>query len=112
MIKYTLTLFLIFSLLLMSYLTFMNYKNKTINFFENIFWNFLWFVIILISLRPKFIDNYIELNFNISVFYILTVLSVILLFIFSYLNYIRIKIIEKKFDKAISDRAIEDFEKK
>ena len=85
----------------MLYITNLNYKKNILKKIDTIIWNLVWLSIIFISIRPKFIDNYFVKNFNIDVFYIITVLSIMVLVIVSYFSLVKIKILEKKIDTII-----------
>ena len=91
---------IIFSLLML-YITNLNYKKNILKKIDTIIWNLVWLSIIFISIRPKIIDNYFIKNFNIDVFYIITVLSIMVLVIVSYFSLVKIKILEKKIDTII-----------
>lgn len=99
------SLTIIFSLL-MFYITVINYKKNIINKIELLSWSLIWIGIILLSIRPNFIDNYFTENYKIDIFYITTILSIISLLIFSYFNMLKIKIIEKKIDTIIQAEAL------
>jgi len=85
-----------------------NYKKKILDKIEFFIWNILWLGIIFISLRPKFIDNFFFTNYNVDIFYIITILSIISLLIFSYFNMLKIKIIEKKIDTIIRAESLKE----
>ena len=91
---------IIFSLLML-YITNLNYKKNILKKTDTIIWNLVWLSIIFISIRPKIIDNYFIKNFNVDVFYIITVLSIMVLVILSYFSHVKIKILEKKIDTII-----------
>ena len=105
------SLSIIFSLL-MAYITIINYKKKILNRLEFLIWNFIWLGIIFLSVRPKFIDEYFDLNYDIDIFYIITILSIVSLLIFSYFNMLKIKIVEKKIDTIIRAESLKDVVKK
>ena len=48
------------------------------------------------SIRPEFIDNYFLNKYEIDIFYILSVISIITLVILYYFSLIKINILEKK----------------
>jgi len=98
---------IIFSLL-MIYITVINFKKKVLTKFEFLIWNFVWVGIIFISVRPTSIDDYFSENYNIDIFYIITILSIISLLIFSYFNMLKIKILEKKIDTIIRAESLKD----
>ena len=75
--------------------------------FELLIWNLVWIIIIFVSLRPKVIDEYFTVVHKIDIFYIITILSIIFLLIFSYFNMLKIKIIEKKINTIIRAEALQ-----
>tara|TARA_Y100000590_G_scaffold171209_1_gene195849 strand:+ start:1314 stop:1664 length:351 start_codon:yes stop_codon:yes gene_type:complete len=91
---------IIFSLLML-YITNLNYKKNILKKTDTIIWSLVWISIIFISIRPKIIDNYFIKNFNVDVFYIISVLSIMILVIVSYFSLVKIKILEKKIDTII-----------
>ena len=107
-IKFFLSFLSIIFSLLMIYITMINYKKKILDKIEFFIWNILWLGIIFISLRPKFIDNFFFTNYNVDIFYIITILSIISLLIFSYFNMLKIKIIEKKIDTIIRAESLKE----
>ncbi len=98
--------------LLMIYITVINYKKNVLNKLEFIIWNTIWLGIIFLSVRPNFVDEFFNKNYNVDIFYIITILSVISLLIFSYFNMLKIKIIEKKIDTLIRAESLKDILKK
>ena len=102
---------IIFSFL-MIYVTSLNFKKKILNQLEFLIWNILWLVIIFLSVRPKIIDNFFLTNFNIDIFYIVSILSIISLLIFCYFNILKIKIIEKKINTIVRADALKKIIKK
>ena len=91
---------IIFSLLML-YITNLNYKKNISKKIDTIIWNLVWLSIIFISIRPKIIDDYFIENFSVDIFYIISVLSIIVLVIVSYFSLVKIKILEKKIDTII-----------
>ena len=91
---------IIFSLMML-YITNLNYKKNILKKIETIIWNLVWLLIIFISIRPKIIDNYFIENFSVDIFYIISVLSIMVLVIVSYFSLVKIKILEKKIDTII-----------
>jgi len=85
----------------MLYITNLNYKKNILKKIETIIWNLVWLLIIFISIRPKIIDNYFIENFSVDIFYITSVLSIMVLVIVSYFSLVKIKILEKKIDTII-----------
>ena len=91
---------IIFSLLML-YITNLNYKKNILKKIDTIIWSLGWLSIIFISIRPKIIDNYFIENFGVDIFYIISVLSIMVLVIVSYFSFVKIKILEKKIDTII-----------
>ena len=91
---------IIFSLLML-YITNLNYKKNILKKIDTIIWSLVWLSIIFISIRPKIIDNYFIKNFSVDIFYIISVLSIMILLIVSYFSLVKIKILEKKIDTII-----------
>ena len=96
----------------MTYITVINYKKNVLNKLEFIIWNTIWLGIIFLSVRPNFVDEFFNKNYNVDIFYIITILSVTSLLIFSYFNMLKIKIIEKKIDTLIRAESLKDILKK
>ena len=107
-IKTILSIFSIIFSLLMIYITTLNFKKKILKKIEALIWNLIWISIILISIRPKIMDKYFFENYNIDIFYIISVLSIMLLLIFGYFNMLKIKIIEKKIDTIIRAESLKE----
>ena len=105
-IKEILTILIIFSSFLMLYLTYLNIKNKILNFYEGVIWLLIWLISLFISIRPKTIDNFIEIKLGVSFFYISTILAIFSLIIIIFYFYNKIKILEKKIDKLISSESL------
>ena len=93
---------------MMIYITQINYKNKILNKVTYIIWNLVWILIIFVSLRPGFLDDYFENNYEIDVFYILSVLSTLTLIILYYFSFLKINILEKKINTLIQSDALKD----
>ncbi len=87
--------------LLMLYITNLSYKKNILKKIDTIIWSLVWLSIIVISIRPKIIDNYFIKNFSVDIFYIISVLSIMVLLIVSYFSFVKIKILEKKIDTII-----------
>jgi len=87
--------------LLMLYITNLNYKKNILKKIDTIIWSLVWLSIIFVSIRPKIIDNYFIKNFSVDIFYIISVLSIMVLVIVSYFSLVKIKILEKKIDTII-----------
>ena len=93
---------------LMIYLTILNYKKNNLTKANLLIWNSLWIILILISIRPNLIDKYFIENLKIDIFYVLTILSILVLFILSYFIILNQKILEKKIDTIIRAEAIKE----
>ena len=93
---------------LMIYLTLLNYKKNNLTKANLLIWNSLWIILILISIRPNLIDKYFIENLKIDIFYVLTILSILVLFILSYFIILNQKILEKKIDTIIRAEAIKE----
>ena len=87
--------------LLMLYITNLNYKKNILKKIDTIIWSLVWLSIIFVSIRPEIIDNYFIKNFSVDIFYIISVLSIMVLVIVSYFSLVKIKILEKKIDTII-----------
>jgi hypothetical protein len=98
---------IIFSLL-MIYITAINFKKNVLTKFEFLIWNIIWIGIIFISVRPSSVDDYFSESYNIDIFYIVTILSIISLLILSYFNMLKIKILEKKIDTIIRAESLRE----
>ena len=107
-IKTILSIIIILFSLMMIYVTQINYKKKVLSKFDYLIWNSIWIGIILVSLRPKIIDNYFLENHYVDIFYILSVISIISLIILYYVNLIKIKILEKKINTVIRAEALKE----
>jgi len=108
LIKTMLSIIAILFSLMMVYVTQINYKKKILSKFDYLIWNLVWIAIILVSMRPKIVDNYFVENYNIDIFYILSVTSIISLIILYYINLIKIKILEKKINTIIRAEALKE----
>lgn len=95
----------------MIYITHLNYKNKYFNKAEFLFWLFCWFVVIFLSVRPASVDHFFISNFNLSIFYIVNIVSLAVLVVFTYFNYLKTKILEKKINKLIMTDSIKKIKK-
>ena len=112
MIKFLLSSISIFISVLMIYITHLNYKNKYFNKPELFFWLLCWFIVIFLSIRPSSVDNFFITNFNLSIFYIVNIISIAVLVIFTYFNYLKTKILEKKINKIIMIDSIKKIKRK
>jgi len=108
LIKTILSVITILFALMMIYITQINYKKKILNKLNYIFWNFAWIFLILVSIRPKIVDNYFSTNYNIDIFYILSIVSILTLIILYYINLIKIKILEKKINTIIRAESLKE----
>ena len=108
LIKIFLALVSIIFSLLMIYITTINYKKSILSKLQFLIWNIIWLGIIFLSVRPSFVDVYFNTNFNIDIFYIITVMSIVSLLIFNYFNMLKIKIMEKKINTLIRAESLKD----
>ena len=100
-IKLFLSIISIIFALLMIYITKINLKKKNLSNLDFIIWNIVWVIIIFLSIRPKFIDEYIIDKYNLDIFYISTIIGFLMLIIIYFFNFIKIKILEKKINTLI-----------
>ncbi len=107
-IKLVLSSFSIIFSLIMLYITQVNYKKRLLNKISYLFWICIWTLIILASLRPEFVDSYFTENYDVDVFYILSVLSIISLVILYFFSLIKINILEKKINALISAESLKE----
>ena len=108
LVKTILSIVSILFSLMMIYITLINYKRKILNKLNYFIWNAVWIGIILISIRPSFVDDYFNENFKIDIFYILSIVSIISLVILYYINLIKIKVLEKKINTIIRAESLKD----
>ena len=111
-IKLFLSILSIIFSILMIYITNINYKKKILKRLDYIIWNIVWLLIIFLSVRPKFIDEYIINNYQLDFFYIANILSIITLIIIYFLSLIKIRILEKKIDTIIRAESLKKIIKK
>ena len=107
-IKTILSIFSIIFSLIMIYITQINYKKKYLNKFNYFLWIGIWALIIFVSLRPNFVDDFFINNYKIDIFYILSVISIISLVLLYYISQIKINILEKKINKLIRADSLKD----
>ena len=107
-IKTILSIIAIIFSLIMIYITQINYKKRYLNKLSYLLWIVVWTLIIFVSVRPTFIDDYFINNFKIDLFYILSVISIISLLILYYISLIKINILEKKINKLIRAESLKD----
>ena len=98
--------------ILMIYITNINYKKKILKKLDVIIWNTVWLLTIFLSVRPKFIDEYIVNNYQVDFFYIANILSILILIIIYFLSLIKIRILEKKIDTIIRAESLKKIIKK
>jgi len=98
---------IIFSLIML-YITQINYKKKLLNKITYLFWLAVWSLIIFVSLRPQIIDDYFENRFEIDIFYVLSILSIISLIILYYISLIKISILEKKINSLMRAESLKE----
>ena len=111
-VKLFLSILCILFSILMIYITNINYKKKFLKKLDTIIWNTVWLLIIFLSIRPKFIDEYIINNYQVDFFYIANILSILILIIIYFLSLIKIRILEKKIDTIIRAESLKKIIKK
>ena len=111
-IKLFLSIISILFSILMIYITNINYKKKFLKKLDTIIWNTVWLLIIFLSIRPKFIDEYIINNYQLDFFYIANIFSILILIIIYFLSLIKIRILEKKIDTIIRAESLKKIIKK
>jgi len=111
-IKLFLSVLSILFSILMIYITNINYKKKILKKLDYIIWNAVWLLIIFLSVRPKFIDEYIINNYQLDFFYIANILSILTLIIIYFLSLIKIRILEKKVNTIIRAESLKKIIKK
>ena len=111
-IKLFLSVLSILFSILMIYITNLNYKKKILKKFDYLIWNGVWLLIIFLSVRPKFIDEYIINNYQLDFFYIANILSILTLIIIYFLSLIQIRILEKKINTIIRAESLKKIIKK
>ena len=111
-IKLFLSIMSILFSILMVYITNINYKKKILKKLDYLIWNAVWLLIIFLSVRPKFIDEYIINNYQLDFFYIANILSILTLIIIYFLSLIKIRILEKKINTIIRAESLKKIIKK
>ena len=111
-IKLFLSILSILFSILMIYITNINYKKKILKKLDVIIWNTVWLLTIFLSVRPKFIDEYIINNYQVDFFYIANILSILALIIIYFLSLMKIRILEKKIDTIIRAESLKKIIKK
>ena len=111
-IKLFLSVLSILFSILMIYITNINYKKKILKKLDYLIWNVVWLLIIFLSVRPKFIDEYIINNYQVDFFYIANILSILTLIIIYFLSLIKIRILEKKINTIIRAESLKKIIKK
>ena len=111
-IKLFLSVLSILFSILMIYITNINYKKKILKKLDYLIWNAVWLLIIFLSVRPKFIDEYIINNYQVDFFYIANILSILTLIIIYFLSLIKIRILEKKINTIIRAESLKKIIKK
>ena len=111
-IKLFLSILSILFSILMIYITNINYKKKILKKLDYLIWNAVWLLIIFLSVRPKFIDEYIINNYQVDFFYIANILSILILIIIYFLSLVKIRILEKKIDTIIRAESLKKIIKK
>lgn len=98
--------------LAMLYFTFLKFKRKEINNFERWIWSVGWAMLILLAITPHLLDPVIGyLNFYRALDFFV-VLGFFVLLGVGFYNYSSTKKLEKKLEKFVRKKAIEDAEKK
>tara|TARA_Y100001958_G_C21181157_1_gene510992 strand:- start:266 stop:619 length:354 start_codon:yes stop_codon:yes gene_type:complete len=98
---------IIFSLM-MIYITQINYKKNFLNKISYLVWMSVWIAIIAVAIRPKFIDSFFLSNYEIDIFYILSITSIITLVILYYFSLIKINILEKKINALLRAESLKE----
>ena len=111
-VKLFLSILCILFSILMIYITNINYKKKILKKLDYLIWNAVWLLIIFLSVRPKFIDEYIINNYQVDFFYIVNILSILILIIIYFLSLVKIRILEKKIDIIIRAESLKKIIKK
>ena len=111
-IKLFLSVLSILFSILMIYITNINYKKKILKKLDYLIWNAVWLLIIFLSVRPKFIDEYIINNYQVDFFYIANIVSILTLIIIYFLSLMKIRILEKKIDTIIRAESLKKIIKK
>ena len=111
-IKLFLSVLSILFSILMIYITNINYKKKILKKLDYLIWNAVWLLIIFLSARPKFIDEYIINNYQVDFFYIANILSILILIMIYFLSLIKIRILEKKINTIIRAESLKKIIKK
>ena len=92
----------------MIYITQINYKKNLLNKISYFMWLTIWSLIILVSLRPRFVDEYFESNLKIDIFYVLSILSIISLVILYFISLVKINLLEKKINTLIRAESLKE----
>lgn len=92
----------------MIYITHINFRKKLLNKLSYYLWMSIWVILIAVSIRPKILDSYFANNYNLDLFYIVTVFSIIILVILSYVFFIKINILEKKINTIIRSESLKE----
>ena len=107
-IKLSLSIISIIFSIIMIYITQINYKKKILNKISYIIWIGIWFLVIVVSLRPKIVDDYFLDYYQIDIFYILSILSIISLLILNYFSFIKINVLEKKINSLLRAESLKE----
>lgn len=92
----------------MIYITQINYKKKLLHRLSYYLWMSIWIILIAVSIRPKILDSYFINNYNLDIFYIVAVISIIILVVLSYVFFIKINILEKKINAIIRSESLKE----
>lgn len=107
-IKLILSILSIIFSLIMIYITQINYKRKILNKVNYLLWISVWIIIIAVSIRPEFIDNYFLTKYETDIFYILSIISIITLVILYYFSLMKINILEKKINSLLRAESLKE----
>tara|TARA_Y100000992_G_C21115267_1_gene419193 strand:+ start:71 stop:424 length:354 start_codon:yes stop_codon:yes gene_type:complete len=94
--------------LMMIYITQINYKKNFLNKISYLLWISVWIAIIAVAIRPEFIDSFFLSNYEIDIFYILSIISIITLVILYYFSLIKINILEKKINSLLRAESLKE----
>lgn len=111
MIKNFLSIIIIFGACFLSFNTYLNYKKKIFNLINLFCWCFIWFFLVLISIRPKNLDYYIQNNYEVSIFYLISIIFSFFCLVCIYFIILKIKYIDQKLNNIIIKQAYTDYKK-
>lgn len=111
MIKNLLSIIIFFGTCLLFFNTYINYKKKIFNLINLFCWSLIWFFLIFISIRPKNLDYYIQNNYEVDIFYLISIVFSFFCLICIYFFILKIKYIDKKLNNIIIKLAYTDYKK-